>query len=308
MAQLIKLQDYVSRYEQDIFRYPGRFIRLKKERWQKTKLAWESGLQENSPDFNQMVDETSPRKRFYVFGKWLSKRNRNDKEAERFPYTPLGQETEITEDELKQQFLDDLFRFQIRWASSTLTQKSFVDKEWFQDPLLSFFVKRFPDHYLLMYKPIFLLKKAPVELDVILISPISVYCITILDGKHSEVRFTGSQARYWTADDGTKQQKYLNPFISLKRTSNIVKQILSHYEIDLPIKKVVLSLNDIIDYQDPLLDVELVDRRTVEDWHNRMKRLSSPLKHAQLTAAKHLLAFCQQTGFKRHEWDLEEEE
>lgn len=29
MGQLIKLQDYVSRYQQDIFVYPSRFVRLK---------------------------------------------------------------------------------------------------------------------------------------------------------------------------------------------------------------------------------------------------------------------------------------
>ena len=30
MGQLIKLQDYVSRYEQNIFHYPSRFVLLKK--------------------------------------------------------------------------------------------------------------------------------------------------------------------------------------------------------------------------------------------------------------------------------------
>ena len=29
LAQLIKLEDYVSRYEHDILQYPGQFIRLK---------------------------------------------------------------------------------------------------------------------------------------------------------------------------------------------------------------------------------------------------------------------------------------
>ncbi|KHF29248.1 hypothetical protein LR68_02036 [Anoxybacillus sp. BCO1] len=30
MGQLIKLQDYISRYELDIYHYPSEFIRLKK--------------------------------------------------------------------------------------------------------------------------------------------------------------------------------------------------------------------------------------------------------------------------------------
>lgn len=34
MAQLIKLQDYVSRYEEDLSEYSSKFVRLKKRRWQ----------------------------------------------------------------------------------------------------------------------------------------------------------------------------------------------------------------------------------------------------------------------------------
>ena len=43
MAQLIKLQDYVSRYEQDIYRYPSQFIKLKNQQWDKLKAAYLAG-------------------------------------------------------------------------------------------------------------------------------------------------------------------------------------------------------------------------------------------------------------------------
>ena len=33
MGQLIKLQNYTSRYEQNIFHYPSRFVMLKKQQW-----------------------------------------------------------------------------------------------------------------------------------------------------------------------------------------------------------------------------------------------------------------------------------
>ena len=35
MGQLIKLQNYTSRYEQNIFHYPSRFVMLKKQQWDK---------------------------------------------------------------------------------------------------------------------------------------------------------------------------------------------------------------------------------------------------------------------------------
>jgi hypothetical protein len=43
MAQLIKLLDYVSRYETDLYRYPSQFVRLKKQQWEKMKQHWKNG-------------------------------------------------------------------------------------------------------------------------------------------------------------------------------------------------------------------------------------------------------------------------
>ncbi len=40
MAQLIKLQDYISRYEWDTYRYPTQYIRQKKEQWQRFYSEW----------------------------------------------------------------------------------------------------------------------------------------------------------------------------------------------------------------------------------------------------------------------------
>ncbi|NLY79377.1 MAG: NERD domain-containing protein, partial [Lysinibacillus sp.] len=37
MAQLVKLQDYISRYEIDLTRYPTQYVRLKRTQWDKVK-------------------------------------------------------------------------------------------------------------------------------------------------------------------------------------------------------------------------------------------------------------------------------
>ena len=44
MAQLVKLQDYVSRYQVDLKRYPTQFVRLKKQQWDRTKEEWKEVL------------------------------------------------------------------------------------------------------------------------------------------------------------------------------------------------------------------------------------------------------------------------
>lgn len=46
MGQLIKLQDHISRYETDIFHYPGQFIRLKNDRYKRLKEQWQEQLSE----------------------------------------------------------------------------------------------------------------------------------------------------------------------------------------------------------------------------------------------------------------------
>ena len=44
MAQLVKLLDYVSRYEHDLSRYPTQYIRLKRYQWERMKVQWENGV------------------------------------------------------------------------------------------------------------------------------------------------------------------------------------------------------------------------------------------------------------------------
>lgn len=112
-----------------------------------------------------------------------------------------------TLDDLKHLFLDYIFRFQIRWASSTIREKSSVDHAIYRDQLLPYFVKRLPDHYLLLYRPVFKLKNAPVELDIILIGTTEIYCLTIVE-QLPETVFIGSKEKFWTARRGTQNANY----------------------------------------------------------------------------------------------------
>ena len=55
MAQLVKLQDYTSRYQIDLARYPTQFVRLKKNQWDRVKHQWEQG---DEVDDWQHIEET----------------------------------------------------------------------------------------------------------------------------------------------------------------------------------------------------------------------------------------------------------
>src|SRR5699024_7869393 len=73
-----------------------------------------------------------------------------------------------TELQLRHYFLDKLFPFQLKWATSTVSDVSFVYQQYERDETLKFFLQRLPDIYLLMYYPIFNIKKAPVDAEIIL--------------------------------------------------------------------------------------------------------------------------------------------
>lgn len=312
MGQLIKLQDYISRYEIDTYRYPGQFIRLKKQHWEKVKNAWVEG--EITPPEKSVIQEDPQQ----IEGKnslfqFFKRKRKSDEEVEdnQGNNTKINQELndEIdfsfvyenqpkTIEELKQVFLNHIFDFQMKWASSTVREKSYVDREFFYDSTLKYFLQRFPDTYLLLYQPIFLLKKAPVEVEIILLSPTTTWCITILESKDNSV-FVGSKERFWIERNGDKEKKLLSPLIGLQRMDRIVRKIYSLYEIDLPIRKVILNRSGYFDYPSVPFDIELVDKRNYEAWFTGVRNMVSPLKHMQLKAANALLQYCQTTYVRR---------
>ncbi|KAB2338882.1 NERD domain-containing protein [Cytobacillus depressus] len=329
MGQLIKLQDYVSRYEQDIYLYPSRYVRLKKQQWNKLKTAWEDKdfasfqapqlIVQEAPDW---LDDGKQPLMHRLKGLW--KFGRNEKEEEELfeleeenaaKDDPEEESSEFqanfsyrpdTEEELKHQFLDQIFRFQMKWASSTLTEKSFTDKRFYYDEKLKYLLQRFPDTFLVLYSPLFLLKKAPVELETIIVTPTGVWCISFLEEEDLAV-FIGSKERFWEKRGNGAEKKVLNPLLALNRTGKIVQQIFNMIEIDLPIYKAVLCRNGYIDFPAAPFDIQLIEKRNYEEWFHNMRNLRSPLKHNQLKGAQALLQYCQTTSIRRLEWELTEE-
>ena len=105
-----------------------------------------------------------------------------------------------------------------------------------RDTLLRDFTLKLPDNYFVFYYPILKLKKAPIELDIILILPTEVVCIVVLEGKNSDA-FIGSGERFWLKKSGKDEKKILNPTINLNRMESILGQIFLQHDVELPIKK-----------------------------------------------------------------------
>lgn len=322
LAQLIKLQDYVSRYEQNIVLYPSRFARLKKQQWIGLKKAFETKdrslfYMENEREEDWMIERPSFLERVK---KTILNRNKmeeaeltNEKEREEkeeveelnFDYDAKKYSHPKTLDELKQQFLNQLFEFQLKWASSTLTEISKVTKTLYYDDLLKYYLQRFPDTFLVLYQPLFQLKNAPVELDTIIITPTDIWCIHVLEAENSAV-FVGSNEKFWVKKKRDKEKKILSPVISINRTETIVKSILDKYDITLPVHKVILTRNGYVDFPSAPYDLKIVEKRNYEEWFHKMRSHHSPIKAIQLKAAESLLHYGLTNSKRRYEWDTEE--
>ncbi|MFS0636700.1 NERD domain-containing protein [Mesobacillus foraminis] len=312
MAQLIKLHDYVSRYQQDIFVYPSRYVRLKQKQWQGLKMAWENEPPSGNENVLSGMNQAGQKKQDFLqkMKKVFIKRKELEQEMED-PGKKESEDEELevseipsniqTEKELKQYYLDCLLPFQLKWASSTLMERSFPDQSFFRDGNLRYFLQRFPDTFLVMYKPVFLLRNAPVEGESILITPTAAWCITFLEDETDAV-YIGSKEHFWNKKTGDQEVKLLNPLLALDRTEKIVQHLFNDFDIDMPVFKAILSRNGYIDYSFPPYGIQFIDKRNYPEWFQSMRGLSSPLKHVQLKGAQALLAHCLTTSVRRAEW------
>lgn len=323
MAQLVKLQDYISRYQIDLKRYPTQFVRLKKQQWERTQNEWKRGSFDSSWLENDHEEEVPEHKSLF---QKLFKRSKEEHVEE-----DIGNDTELLDDEmvpeesttlhfqpniiynpqsqeeLKRIYLNQLFHFQLKWASSTLLEKSYVDPKFMRDTLLKMFTLQLPDNYFLFYYPILKLKNAPVELDIILVMPTEIVCLVVLEARDLDV-FIGSSDRFWIQKSGMEEKKVLSPVIGLNRMESILHQILKKEEIDLPVRKVILSRNGYIDYPGASYNTEFVDTRSFTNWFMTLKSSPSPMKHNQFKAAQSILNLVQTTSFSRAGWEIDSED
>lgn len=327
MAQLVKLQDYISRYQIDLARYPTQFVRLKKSQWDRVKDQWENGDAIQKWEHVEEIDDVE-KERFSFFKKIFPNRVQQEQQAvtsavvtneliDEDGYIP-EEETTLhfepnivyapkTLHELKRMFKSQFFQFQLKWASSTLREKSYVDPRFMRDTLLRSFLLDLPDNYLVFYYPILKLKQAPIELDIIVMTPTECVCITLLEQEDMAV-YVGSGERFWNKKVGKQDKKVLNPLINLNRMESILSQLFKQEGIEMGIRKVILTRNGYIDYPGSSFGVQFIDKRKFPEWMQHLQRSTSPMKHMQIRAAQTILNTVQTTSFYRNIWNAKQEE
>lgn len=322
MAQLIKLLDYPSRYEEDIYHYPGQYVLLKREQWRKIKEAWQTNNWElldekTSPEVQ--IEDVDPinldnwlQEEPSFFSKvWtkISRRKKNEPLTEELEPT-LNQENEISsifdvfkvaneyfsEDELKQKYLDELFEFQLKWAAaSSYIELNESGRKIRYDETLKFFLQSFPDNLLVLYRPVLYIGKAPVELEILLIGPIETYCITIVSGEENHVTIS-DKGNFWIQKYLNREKKVVNPMFGLNRMEKLIRRIYEKNNIESTVRKILFTKNGYIDYPQSPKDLQIIDKRNYQEWYGSMINKSSPIKLRQLKAVQSILALCEYTN------------
>jgi hypothetical protein len=309
VGQLIKLQDYISRYETDVYHYAPEFIRLKKKQWEQTKEQWEAGRRNNAAPAQEetwewLMETPSLLERMK---KWFRRSSASEDDAG----VPGADKNDMAMkaaniDELKMLFLEEIFHMQLKWASSTAWYESNVESKFYYNETLKYFLQRFPDTYLCLYKPVFLVKSARVELDVLLLSPTTTWCVTFVEGEKDNIIIASSN-RFWTEMTRQGERRRINPVIALQRTEKIVADIYKRYHIDFPVRKAVINRYGYIDDYHSLSGVQCIDKRNYARWFAELRQLTIPLKHVQLKAASSLLRHCCSHYDIRAAWNTDEE-
>ncbi|MCE7791444.1 hypothetical protein K8O68_03275 [Salipaludibacillus sp. CUR1] len=287
MGQLLKLSDYVSRYEIDIYRYPARYVRLKKERWQRLKQDWENRKKgyNDLPFWNdyEKKDSSIIKKSLRLF------RSKKKDIKEEVDLPSEQQLRHHTMEELKEAFRKELFEFQVNWASSTVSKVSYVKKSYYFDTLLSFLLNELPDTYFVFYEPSFILKNAPVDLEVLVLTPSEVWLIHPLRGNNHTI-FQPDSERFWVRKQDGRNERILHPFISLRRMKTVVEGILSEKGLSLPIRTAVVAKDSFIDMPAAGKNIKIIDKRNFDTFKQTILKNKSPIKHVQLKAADILLS------------------
>ncbi|MED2944595.1 hypothetical protein P4284_00470 [Bacillus swezeyi] len=312
MAQIIKIQDCISRYEQDPYHYMNQYIRLKKQRWQSlTEMAREKEERLFHNGGTASEDTDSPKKKkFSLKRKKETSDINNGIEADDQWFNGLEEDVDerlfarIPADrkELASFFKEHLYQFQLKWASSTISDISSLSREIKNDKILQILAQQLPDSYFIMYHPVLQVNQAAVELSIMILTPLEIYCISFLEGD-KESAFIGSKDRFWKEKTVRGREKaVLNPSTELLRTGSILSRLLKGSEIELPVRKLIISRTSYIDYPEPPYGIEIYDRRQWHEWLARQQKNFAPIKNQELKAAKILLSYGVSESTRREEW------
>ncbi|WP_026690720.1 hypothetical protein [Alteribacter aurantiacus] len=309
MAQLVKLTNCISRYESDVYRYSSRFNRLKTDRWDRLKMDWGKRKHERKIyEYEEIVnssfgiegEDRAVWKKWIPFLKKKQEGSIAPKEDESF--FPHLRKPISSIEALKKAYLEELYSFQLTWATSTIHEKSYLNRDLKYDPFLAMLVKSLPDTYMLFYKPVIAIRRAEVEMEVMIVTPTEMWLIHCLGGDDHTI-YKPFNDRYWTKDRKPSEERIVHPHIPIKRMKSVIYEVFQKEGMTYPIKTAVVAKDSYIDMPRVDTKVSMIDKRTFPGWYEKLKRHKSPIKHQQLKVTEVLLNHCTTESHPREQSD-----
>ncbi|MCO7175904.1 hypothetical protein ACFP7A_01935 [Sporolactobacillus kofuensis] len=250
MAQLIKVNQCVSRYQLDLRAYANRFTWLKKRRMEEWKEKWG-----NTSTIKDQSD-------------------RDDKDNK----------------SIKAQFENWFFEKQVGWATRTAFEVSQSPKHLQEEHWVRRILTRINDVSFFMYQPVLLTKSGSIQLDSLIIGNDLICCVHPLIGEPGHVFQSVSQRTWCEITNGGATKQLINPLISLRRSKAVVSAFLRNHGLnEMVIKTAVYAPDGYIEQVMSSYETDFVDRRNERKWFEWLDQHALLLKREQLDAAEMIL-------------------
>ncbi|MFT8317287.1 MAG: hypothetical protein ABF651_03295 [Sporolactobacillus sp.] len=203
------------------------------------------------------------------------------------------------DDRNKQEAFNDwLFEMQLKWASSTAEEQSQLPEEIEKQRWITELIREVNDLAFFFYRPVFLAKNAEIQLDSLLITSDTLWCILPIFGEEGSV-FQEMSDRKWREIRTGGSHERLNPRIALKRTRQVIASFLKNYELEMDLNMVLYAPDSFIEFVEEDRHLICIDRRSKGDWHRELSQQSFLFKRKQFETVQKLLDHCQTEAVRR---------
>jgi hypothetical protein len=202
------------------------------------------------------------------------------------------------EEELKSRFFDHFFKGQLTWATTTSTMESPDRVNSKNDLFLKQLLRMFDDTTLVLYHPTLHVADAEIDCDIILLTPLAVWCIQVVMGEKESV-FQGINAHEWKEITSDGSRVLTNPYIGLSKSMKAVQHIFEEQNMEADVKGIIFVPDSYVEFAQYGATFDVIDRTKRKDWISKINHHRSTLKHGQLRAAELLLKQAKTTAIFR---------
>ncbi|MCO7124890.1 hypothetical protein NIE88_03755 [Sporolactobacillus shoreicorticis] len=249
MAQLIKINQCISRYQMNFRSYANRYHWLKKRRYAEWKEDWER----------------------------VHSIQKSDDDADKY------------KNQMKDEFEDWFFDKQLEWSTRTAFEWSSCPDTIYSEHWLRRFIKEINDVSFFMYRPVLLTRSGPVQLDSLLIANDMICCVQPLLSDPGDVFQTASQRNWNVITNGAVRPLLNPLISLRRSKAVVSAFLQSKGVPDMDVEMIVYAPDCYIEYKGSKPEGFFVDLRNEAAWFQKVNQHSLLIKRGQIECVEALL-------------------